>query len=158
MNGTRLGAGDRVRLYVSTTDTFDPDQDLDYIAIEYALNGEPVRLTMAEKIHAAQILDGLGMDPTPIGRRIGADPSTVATWKANGWKPGGKHPKARVRTPRPEPKCGEPRMYRRHLKAGERCDVCRAANAAADRRYRATGSRRERQQAAQGGDTERNAA
>lgn len=42
-----------------------------------------------------------------------------------------------------EPKCGEPRMYRQHLKAGERCDVCRAANAAADRRYRLTGSRAE---------------
>ena len=42
-----------------------------------------------------------------------------------------------------EPVCGEPRMYRRHLKNGERCEVCRAANAAADRRYRLTGSRKE---------------
>ncbi|CAM5601556.1 hypothetical protein SVIOM74S_05764 [Streptomyces violarus] len=43
----------------------------------------------------------------------------------------------------PEPKCGEPRMYRRHLRNGEApCDACRAANAAADRRYRLTGSQK----------------
>jgi len=141
VNGTRLGVGVRERLYASTTDTFDPDQDLDYIAIEYALNGEPVRLTTAEKIHAARILDGRGVAVKEIGKRVGSASSTVDGWKANGWKPG-KHPKTRVRVPRPEPKCGEPRMYRRHLKAGERCDVCRAANAAADRRYRLAGSRK----------------
>ncbi len=143
MNGTRLGAGIRERLYVSTTDTYDETADLDYIAIEYALNGERVALTPAEKIHAARILDARGLEPTPIARRIGSDPATVTGWKNNGWKPGGKHPKTRVRTPRPEPVCGEPRMYRRHLKNGERCDTCRAANAAADRRYRATGSQKQ---------------
>jgi len=140
MNGSRVGVGPRERLYASTTDTFDPDRDLDYIAIEYALNGEPVQLTTAEKIHAAQILDGRGISTKDIGRRIGSDPSTVEGWRSNGWKPG-KHPKTRVRNKRQEPVCGEPRMYRRHLKAGERCDVCRAANAAADRRYRLTGTR-----------------
>jgi hypothetical protein len=140
MNGTRVGVGIRERLYVSTTETFDAEQDLDFIAIEYALNGEPVQLTTAEKIYAARILDGRGSSVKEIGRRVGADSSTVSGWKENGWKPG-KHPKTRVRAPRPEPVCGEPRMYRRHLKAGERCDVCRAANAAADRRYRLTGSR-----------------
>jgi hypothetical protein len=143
MNGHRVGAGQRERLYASTTDTFDETADLDYIAIEYALNGEPVQLTQAEKIHAARILDGRGLTPKAIGPRIGADPATVRGWKANGWKPGGGHPKSRARTPRPEPICGEPRMYRRHLKAGERCDICRAANAAADRRYRLTGSTKE---------------
>jgi hypothetical protein len=142
MNGHRVGAGNRVRLYVSTTNTFDPDQDLDFIAIEYALNGEPVKLTIPEKIHAARILDGRGISAKEIGRRVGSDPSTVDGWKTNGWKPG-NHPKTRARTPRPEPKCGEPRMYRRHLKAGERCETCRAANAAADRRYRLTGSQKE---------------
>lgn len=142
MNGTRLGAGLRERLYASTTHTYDETADLDYIAIEYALNGEPVTLTRAEKIHAARILDSRNLSLKEIGRRIGSNPSTVEAWKTNGWKPG-KHPKTRVRTPRPEPVCGEPRMYRRHLKAGERCDTCRAANAAADRRYRATGSQKE---------------
>lgn len=142
MNGIRLGAGHRERLYVSTTDTFDADQDIDFIAIEYVLNGERVKLTTAEKIYTSRLLDGRGLSMKEIGRRVGSDPSTVGSWKANGWKAGGKHPKTRVRTPRPEPVCGEPRMYRRHLKAGERCDVCRAANAAADRRYRLTGSRK----------------
>jgi hypothetical protein len=143
MNGHRVGAGQRERLYASTTSTFDPDQDLDYIAIEYALNGEPVTLTRAEKIHAARILDSRGLSDKAIGERIGSDTSTVRGWRDNGWKPGGTHPKTRKHKPRPEPVCGEPRMYRRHLKAGESCDVCRAANAAADRRYRLTGSQKE---------------
>lgn len=142
MNGTRLGAGQRVRLYASTTDTYDEQADLDFIAIEYALNGEPVKLTIAEKIHAARILNGRDHSVKEISKRVGADASTVTAWRDNGWKPGGTHPKTRKREPRPEPKCGEPRMYRRHLKNGEApCDACRAANAAADRRYRLTGSR-----------------
>jgi hypothetical protein len=140
VNGHRVGAGSRERLYASTTSTFDPDQDLDYIAIEYALNGEPVTLTRPEKIHAARILDSRGLEPSAIARRIDSDHSTVAGWKANGWKPG--KPAASGKPRRTEPVCGEARMYRRHLKAGERCDVCRAANAAADRRYKATGSRK----------------
>lgn len=142
MNGHRVGAGQRGRLYVSTTDTFDEAADLDYIAIEYALNGEPVKLTRAEKIHAARILDDRGIGMKTIGQRVGSDSSTVQGWKDNGWKPGGSHPKTRTRAKRPEPVCGEPRMYRRHLKAGEKCDTCRAANAAADRRYRLTGSQK----------------
>ncbi|MFG2352636.1 hypothetical protein [Streptomyces sp. NPDC048521] len=141
MNGNRVGAGARERLYASTTDTFDPDNDLDYIAIEYALNGEPVKLTRAEKIHAARILDSRGYGTKTIAERIGSDPSTVAGWRANGWTPG-PHPKSRIRQKRPEPVCGEPRMYRRHLKNGERCEICRAANAAADRRYRLTGTQK----------------
>lgn len=144
MNGTRLGAGARERLYASTTHTYDETDDLDYIAIEYALNGEPATLTRAEKIHAARILHGRGLSMKEIGGRIGSDPSTVEGWKDNGWKPGGTHPKTKPRPPRPEPVCGEPRMYRRHLKNGDRpCEVCRAANAAADRRYRLSGSRKE---------------
>lgn len=139
MNGHRVGAGHRERLYASTTSTFDGDLDL--IAIEYALNGEPVKLTIPEKIHAARILDGRGLDLTSIGQRIGSDRSTISGWKANGWKPGKNPTPARPR--RPEPVCGEARMYRRHLKNRESCDVCRAANAAADRRYRATGSQKE---------------
>lgn len=144
MNGHRVGAGQRERLYASTTVTYDEQADLDYIAIEYALNGEPVTLTVAEKIHAARILDGRGLGTKEIGKRVSADPSTVAGWRDNDWKPGGIHPKSRARAARTEPKCGEPRMYRRHLKNGDPpCDECRAGNAAADRRYRLTGSRKE---------------
>ncbi|RIH58093.1 hypothetical protein D3C59_37370 [Streptomyces sp. SHP22-7] len=71
MNGNRVGVGLRERLYVSTTATFDPDNDLDFIAIEYALNGEPVKLTTAEKIYAARLLDERAMDFKNIGRRVG---------------------------------------------------------------------------------------
>ncbi|MFG2328296.1 hypothetical protein ACGFMM_01585 [Streptomyces sp. NPDC048604] len=139
MNAKRVGAGARERLYTSTTDTYDSAHDLDYIAIERVLNGEPAILTVPEKIHAARVLDARGHSVTDIGHRIGSDRSTVSGWKANGWKPG--KPAAVVKPRRDPPKCGEPRMYRRHLQNGESCDVCRAANAAADRRYRLTGSR-----------------
>lgn len=140
MNAHRVGAGARERLYASTTDTYDETADLDYIAIEYALNGEKVKLTRAEKIHAARILHARGYNDRAISQRISSDANTIAGWRDNGWKPG-PHPEARKRQPRPEPVCGEPRMYRRHLKNGEPpCDACRAANAAADHRYRLTGS------------------
>ena len=142
MNGNRVGAGARQRLYASTTDTFDAEQDIDYIAVEYALNGEPVKLTTAEKIHAARILTERGLTLKAISERVRTDTSTIRGWKANGWKPG-QHPKSRpAGQKRQPPKCGEPRMYRQHLAKGETpCDACRAANAAADRRYRLTGSR-----------------
>lgn len=143
MNGHRVGAGARERLYASTTDTYDEAADLDLIAIEYALNGEPVRLTTDERIYAARLLDQLGLEPPAIAIRVGTSSTVVRGWKANGWKrpPSGRKPKPKLQQ-RPEPVCGEPRMYRRHLANGETpCDACRAANAAADRRYRLTGSR-----------------
>lgn len=139
MNGHRVGAGQRERLYASTVATYDGDLDL--IAIEKALNGEPVKLTSDEKRHAARILDGRGFDFTAIGKRIGSDRTTVEGWKRNDWKLG-RPSVPRVYSLPTEPKCGEARMYRRHLKNGEKpCDACRAANAAVDRRYRLTGSR-----------------
>lgn len=129
----------RTHLYASTTSTFDGDLDL--IAIEYALNGEPVKLTLAEKIRAAQLLDEHGFDAATIGRRLRSDRSTVSAWKANGWKAGGTKPAPRVYSLPEPPKCGERRMYHRHLRNKEKpCDACRAANAAADRKYRNTGS------------------
>lgn len=125
----------RERFYASTTDTFDGD--IDFIAIERALNGDAVRLTTEEKLLAARLLDARGLAPSAIGKLIRTDPYTVGSWKANNWQPGKPAPRAAL-----EPaKCGEPRMYRQHLKRGEKCDKCRAANAAADRRYRLTGSR-----------------
>lgn len=135
MIANRVGAAPRGRLYASTTDT--SDGDLDLIAVEHALNGEPAPLTGPEKIYAARLLDQRGLSADAIGHLIGSAPATVRGWKRNGWKPGGPRKLATVRT---EPVCGERRMYRQHLKNGERCDVCRAANAAADRRYRLTGT------------------
>jgi hypothetical protein len=144
MNGTRIGAGDRPYLYASTAATYDETADLDYIAIEYALNGETVKLTLAEKIHAARILDGRGLSDKAIGERIGSDTSTVRGWRDNGWKPGGTKP---ARQPRQLKPCGTRAAYARHRSRGEQpCDACRAANASADRRYRLTGIPKEAEQ------------
>ncbi|NUS80741.1 MAG: hypothetical protein HOV70_31665 [Streptomyces sp.] len=137
MIGTLPSGRSRERIYVSTTDTFDEEHDLDFIAIENRINGEPVRLTTEERIYAARFLDARGMDAPAIAYLIGTTGPIVRGWKANGWKRGVSIP---PRPDLPEPVCGEPRMYRRHLRNGERCDVCRAANAAADRRYRLRGS------------------
>lgn len=136
MIGTLPSGRRRERIYVSTTDTFDEERDLDFIAIENRINGEPVRLTTEERIYAAKFLDARGWDAPAIAHRIGTTGPIVAGWKANGWKRGVSVP---PQPPRPEPVCGEQRMYRQHLKRGETCEVCRAANAAADRRYRLTG-------------------
>ncbi|WP_329390104.1 hypothetical protein [Streptomyces sp. NBC_01716] len=71
------------RIYPSTTATVDGDLDL--IAIEKAMNGEPVNLTLPEKIRAARLLANRGYDNAAIGRRIRSDRSTVAGWRNNGW-------------------------------------------------------------------------
>ena len=137
MIATRIGVDPRPRLYASTTDTCDGDLDL--IAIEYALNGEPVTLTKAEKIYAARILDGYGYDATSIGRRIGSDRQTVLDWKVNHWKPGGGLSRERIR--REPPQCGTRGGYQQHRRHKEpACQPCRDANSAADRQYRLTGT------------------
>lgn len=105
MNATRVGAGARTRLYASTTATYDPVLGIDYIAVECALNGEPVTLTTREKICAARILDHRGFTLREISARVHADPSTIRGWKTNGWKPG-PHPKSRTR--REAPNTGRP--------------------------------------------------
>ncbi|GGQ48598.1 hypothetical protein Saso_26970 [Streptomyces asoensis] len=140
--GNFPGSFARERIYVSTTDTFDAEADLDFIAIEAVINGDPVRLTTAEKIFAARFLDGRGMTPSAIAYLIRSTAHTVRGWKDNGWKRRDSATPPPVKE-REEPVCGERRMYRRHLAAGESCDVCRAANTAADRRYRLTGSTEE---------------
>ncbi|MFC9465175.1 terminase gpP N-terminus-related DNA-binding protein [Streptomyces coelicoflavus] len=139
MRAYRIGAEQRERIYVSTTGTYDETADLDLIAIEQAVNGERTRLSKAERMYAARFLDSRGLAPAEIAYRIGTNVGTVRNWKSTGWQ-GGQAPQ-QPRQERPEPVCGEPRMYRRHLTRGEKpCDACRAANAAADRRYRLTGS------------------
>jgi hypothetical protein len=81
---TRFGGSARAHLYASTTDTFDGD--LDFIAVEYALNGEQVTLTVAEKICAARILTERGFTSREVASRVGAARETVTSWKTNGWK------------------------------------------------------------------------
>lgn len=137
MIGNRPGTT-RERLYVSTSKTFDAAQDIDFIAIERAINGEPAQLTVAEKIYAARVLVGRGYGVVEAARLVGVTRNTITAWQDNGWRQCKPGPRKSQYEP---PKCGEPRMYRQHLKRGEKCDECRAANAAADRRYRLTGSR-----------------
>lgn len=84
MIATRFGASAPARIYASTTDTFDGD--LDFIAVEYALNGEAVTLTIAEKVCAARILTERGFTSREVASRVGAARETVAGWKANGWQ------------------------------------------------------------------------
>ncbi|HLU70997.1 MAG TPA: hypothetical protein VKZ82_02370, partial [Nonomuraea sp.] len=86
MNATRIGSHNPY-LHASTTDTTDTTGDLDYIAIEHALNGRPVRLNLAEKVHAARLLHDRGYDLTTIGRHIGSDRRTIAAWRDNNWTP-----------------------------------------------------------------------
>jgi hypothetical protein len=138
MIATRIGSV-RQRMYVSTTDTFDDDLGLDLVAIERAMNGDAVRLTRGEKIRAAELLDARGLTLTNIGRFVGTDRWTVSEWKAGGWKEEESAPLPRAR--REPPKCGTRQGYRRHRsRKEESCRDCREANAAADRRFRITGS------------------
>ncbi|MDT0608793.1 hypothetical protein [Streptomyces lancefieldiae] len=90
MIASRVGHDRRPYLYASTTSTYDETGDIDFIAVEHALNGRPVPLTEAEKIHAARLLDDRGLSPTAIGRHVGADLADVRRWKANGWQPGSR--------------------------------------------------------------------
>ena len=86
MNATRIGGDPRQRLYASTTATYDETADLDLIAVEYALNGEPVALTTAERIHAARLLAGRGLTTGAIAHQLGTSTDTIRGWQANGWK------------------------------------------------------------------------
>ncbi|WP_435597110.1 hypothetical protein [Streptomyces anulatus] len=83
MIATRPGAATPTRYYPSTTATFNGD--LDYIAIEHAMNGEPVKLTRGERIEAARQLDARGIHATEIGRRLGVARDTVTARRKNGW-------------------------------------------------------------------------
>ncbi|MEU4133616.1 hypothetical protein [Streptomyces wuyuanensis] len=138
MNATRLGALQPARLYVSTTHTHDPRHDLDYIAIERAINGEPTPLTLREKLAAAQHLDARGYTPTAIAALIGSTHSSITQWKAQGWtttairdEPAGTD----------SPDCGTPRGYAQHRRRREdACPRCKRANADRSARYKATGS------------------
>ncbi|WP_406227434.1 hypothetical protein [Streptomyces anthocyanicus] len=95
MNATRIGTDRGPYLHASTTHTYDEAGDIDLIAVEHALNGQPVTLTQAEQIYTARLLHERGYGPTVIGRHIRADHSTVTAWRDNGWKPVTLHPKSR---------------------------------------------------------------
>lgn len=85
MIATRVGR-DRQYLHASTTHTYDEAGDIDLIAVEYALNGQPANLAPAEQLYTARLLHGRGYDLTAIGRRVRTDRYTVAAWRNNGWQ------------------------------------------------------------------------
>jgi hypothetical protein len=63
-------------MYPSTTATFNGD--LDYIAIEHAMNGEPAGLTLAERVEAARQLVARGICLAEAGLRVGCARETGA--------------------------------------------------------------------------------
>lgn len=88
MKGNRIGTA-REHIALPVADTFDAEQDLDYIAIERALNGDrTVYLTPDEKLYAARLLDERGMAAPAIGVLVRSTGLIVAAWKANGWRRG----------------------------------------------------------------------
>ncbi|MEU0831251.1 helix-turn-helix domain-containing protein [Streptomyces sp. NPDC005969] len=128
MIATRPGAAAH-RMYPSTTATFNGD--LDYIAIEHAMNGELVTLTPAERIEAARQLDARGMNHAEVGRRVGANRSTVTAWQKNGWK-------APVAIQDPDPiDIGGATHGRSGYTKGCRCRKCKDGASAAKRAAKA---------------------
>jgi hypothetical protein len=116
-------------------DTIDDPQATPWTGAEQSLNRDALAAARREEI---QHLIGFGFAEEEIAKRLDMGLSTV-----RGIVQELQTGQRRERKQLPEPVCGDPRMYRRHLKNGERCDTCKAANAAADRRYRLTGSRKE---------------
>ncbi len=130
VSARRPGGSARTRLYASTTDTCNGD--LDYIAIEQAMNGEPVELTLAERIETARQLALRGMNLTEVGRRVGRDRSIVVGWQNNGWKQPGQC------LPESQPiDIGTAKHGRSGYSKGCRCRTCRDGAAEASRIQRA---------------------
>jgi hypothetical protein len=107
------------------------DDDLDLVAIDRVVNDQRPYpdLTPAERRHAATLLRQNGMTFAAIGARLGTPKGTVFDWL-----------RTRPRQPIQLLPCPSRAAYQRHLAAGEDCPQCRAANAAADARYRRTGT------------------
>ncbi|MFG2137078.1 hypothetical protein [Streptomyces sp. NPDC048650] len=112
---------------VSTTETYRAGVDL--IAVERAVNDvPPAGMTEDERAMAARILAEHGVSQAAIARRLPRPPARRA---ATGRQP--KHPG-----------CGTNGGYGRHRRRDEiPCTACRAARAAAARRYRQTGTAKE---------------
>ncbi|NYV73116.1 hypothetical protein [Streptomyces sp. UH6] len=117
-------------------DTIDDPAAAPWTAAEEpALNRDALAAVRREEIGH---LISFGFAEEEIAQRLGMALSTVHSIVLEI-----RTGQRRERPPQGEPKCGEARMYRRHLARGETpCDACRAANAAADRRYRLTGSQK----------------
>lgn len=116
-------------------DTIDDPQATPHLGDTEKLNRDELAVVRREEI---EHLISFSLSEDEIAQRLGMGLPTVRAI-VHELRTGER----RERQQRTAPKCGEARMYRQHLKRGETCDVCRAANTAADRRYRLTGSRKE---------------
>lgn len=116
---------------LSSTETSTAD-DIDLIAIERVLNNSlPLpALTSAEQHLAVKLMDADGQTYEQIAERTGLVVRTVARWIVA----------ERPAVKRQPQGCPSRAAYRRHRAKGETCEPCKEANAAADRRYRLTGS------------------
>ncbi|MFF1499710.1 hypothetical protein ACFVZR_07500 [Streptomyces sp. NPDC058316] len=124
MIATRPGAA-TVYMHPSTTATFNGD--LDYIAIEHAMNGEAVDLTQAERVEAARQLVARGFCLAEAGLRVGCARETVAGWQNNGWA-------APATRPDPDPiDIGNAKHGRSGYTKGCRCRTCKDGASAAKR-------------------------
>lgn len=101
--------------------------DIDLIAVERAVNGEPpAYMTTDEKWAAAGVLVGHGFKVKEISDRLGVGHAVLGQW----------YPQLAPRR-LGEAKCGTVRGYRRHHRDGEKaCTPCRTANSAVDRARR----------------------
>ena len=124
---TRVGT-ERAYLHASTTDTFDGDLDL--IAIEHAMNGQPVTLTPAERVDAARRLDARGYNPADIGKRLRCSRDAVIRWRDLGWQ------LAQPKPVEPPIDIGNASHGRTGYNRGCRCPNCRAAARDSSRRDR----------------------
>lgn len=118
---------------LSTTDT-TTDDGIDLIALERVVNNSrPLPpLTPAERLLAFELLHTAGLPQDEIAARTGATEQAVKAWAK------AAHPQV----PRGLKGCPSRAAYHRHKARGETCEPCKAENAAADRRYRRTGSTR----------------
>ncbi|MEV7602916.1 hypothetical protein AB0O91_36680 [Kitasatospora sp. NPDC089797] len=78
------------RRYVDTARPTSTDGLIDNVAVERALNGEPVEgLTEAEQLLAARLLHADHTAVAVIARRVGVGESRVKTWLGLNKKPAG---------------------------------------------------------------------
>ncbi|MFJ8208157.1 hypothetical protein [Streptomyces sp. NPDC096033] len=125
ITGHRVGALPADHLTPDSTGTCYGDIDL--IAVERAMNGQPVKLTVAEMLHAARLLSARGLDDAEVGRRLRQGRHAIGEWRRRNWAP----PQAPRRTRSPESiDIGNAKHGRSGYMKGCGCQVCRDACAA----------------------------
>lgn len=71
-------------------------EEVDFAAVERAMNGIRVDLTEADQYEAARRLYGIGYGNYTVAKRVGLHTRTIDAWEAAGWpaeRPPDKKPK-----------------------------------------------------------------